>query len=55
MTTLDDILDLAKLLEIEWNGGSIDRGRARELAERLLPQMPELSHTLTCVRNRMVR
>ncbi|HTH15322.1 MAG TPA: hypothetical protein VL974_01605 [Magnetospirillum sp.] len=55
MKTFDDMAQLAKMLEVEFNTGSIDRVRARELAERLLPHHPELHNTLTSVHNRMSR
>ncbi|HLO77575.1 MAG TPA: hypothetical protein VK196_14050 [Magnetospirillum sp.] len=55
MKTFDDMIQLAKMLEIEFQTGSIDRVRARELAESLLPHHPELRNTLTSVRNRMSR
>lgn len=55
MKTIDDMMQLAKLLETEHRSGAIDRVRARELAERLLPHHPELRNTLTSVRNRMSR
>lgn len=55
MKSYDEMVQLAKMLEIEFNTGSIDRVRARELAERLLPHHPELRNTLTSVRNRMER
>ncbi len=55
MKTYDDMVQLAKMLEVEFNTGSIDRVRAHELAERLLPHHPELNNTLTSVRNRMAR
>lgn len=55
MKTFDDMMQLAKMLETEFSTGSIDRVRARELAERLLPHHPELRNTLTSVRNRMAR
>lgn len=55
MNTLQDMLQLAKMLETEWNGGGIDRVRARELAEKLLPHHPEIRNTLNSVRTRMAR
>lgn len=55
MKTFDDMVQLAKMLEGEFHSGSIDRVRAHELAERLLPHHPELRNTLTSVRNRMAR
>jgi hypothetical protein len=55
MRTFDDMVQLAKMLEVEFNTGSIDRVRARELADRLLPHHPELRNTLSSVRNRMAR
>lgn len=55
MKTFDEMTQLAKMLEVEFSTGSIDRVRARELAERLLPHHPELRNTLTSVRNRMSR
>lgn len=55
MTHFDEMVQLAKMLEMEFTTGTIDRVRARELAERLLPQHPELRNTLTSVRNRMAR
>lgn len=55
MAARDDMISLAKILETEWRGGDIDRVRARELADRLLPQMPDMVVTLTNVRNRMSR
>jgi hypothetical protein len=54
MTNHGDMIQLAKMLEVEFTTGSIDRVRAHELAERLLPHYPELRNTLTSVRNRMV-
>ncbi|MEW5729196.1 MAG: hypothetical protein AB1918_15305 [Pseudomonadota bacterium] len=53
MNGFDDMIQLAKILETEWKGGSVDRVRARELASRLMPQMPELRATLTSVHERM--
>lgn len=55
MNTHDDMIQLAQLLESEWKGASIDRKHVRDLAERLLPQHPELRNTLSSVRNRMAR
>lgn len=55
MKNHDDMIQLAKMLEVEFTTGSIDRVRAHELAERLLPHHPELHITLTSVRNRMTR
>lgn len=55
MTHYDEMVQLAQMLEVEFTTGSIDRVRARELAERLLPHHPELRNTLTSVRNRMSR
>lgn len=55
MNTHDDMIQLAQMLESEWNGGKIDRKFVRDLAERLLPHHPELRHTLASVRNRMSR
>lgn len=55
MSSYEEMVQLAKMLEVEFNTGSIDRVRARELAERLLPLHPELRNTLTSVRNRMAR
>lgn len=51
----EQILQLAKMLEAEFRGGPIDRRHARELAESLLPVVPELRSTLTSVRERMRR
>lgn len=55
MNTFHDMIQLAKMLEAEWDGGGIDRARARELAERLLPHHPEIRNTLNSVRARMMR
>lgn len=55
MKTFDDMIQLAKMLEVEFNTGSIDRVRARELADRLMPHHPELRSTLSSVRSRMMR
>lgn len=55
MSTLEDMNQLARMLETEWRGGSIDRVRARELAASLLPRHPEIRHTLTSVFERMNR
>lgn len=55
MNTYNDMIQLAKMLETEWNGGGIDRARARELAEKLLPYHPEIRNTLNSVRARMTR
>lgn len=55
MKTHDDMVQLAKMLEIEFHSGSIDRVRARELADKLLPHHPELHNTLTSVCRRMSR
>ena len=55
MKTFDDMTQLAKMLEVEFHTGSIDRVRARELADKLLPHHPELRNTLSSVRNRMMR
>jgi hypothetical protein len=53
MSTHNDIIQLAQMLETEWKGGTIDRKHVRDLAERLLPHHPELRNTLSSVRNRM--
>lgn len=53
MTGFDDMIQLAKILETEWKGGTIDRARARDLARRLLPHIPEMRATLTSVHERM--
>lgn len=55
MKTFDDMTQLAKMLEIEFSTGTIDRVRARELADKLLPHHPELHNTLTSVHRRMSR
>lgn len=55
MATYEDMKQLAKMLEIEHNNGTIDRVRARELADKLLPHHPELHNTLTSVHRRMSR
>lgn len=55
MNGFDDMIQLAKILETEWKGGGVDRVRARELASRLMPQMPELRATLASVHERMAR
>ncbi|MBC7953489.1 MAG: hypothetical protein H7Z12_16920 [Rhodospirillaceae bacterium] len=55
MATYDDMKQLAKMLETEFNSGTIDRVRARELADKLLPHHPELRNTLTSVHRRMSR
>lgn len=55
MNTYNDMIQLAKMLETEWSGGGIDRVRARELAEKLLPYHPEIRNTLNSVRSRMSR
>jgi hypothetical protein len=55
MANHGDMILLAKMLETEFTTGTIDRVRAHELAERLLPHHPELRNTLTSVRNRMAR
>jgi hypothetical protein len=55
MNANHDMIQLAKMLETEWNGGGIDRARARELAETLLPHHPEIRNTLNSVRARMSR
>ena len=55
MRTDNDMMQLARLLEIEWNGGPVDRVQVRGLAERLLPLHPELRQTLSSIRARMIR
>lgn len=55
MSNIDEMVQLAKMLECEFHNGTIDRVRARELAERLLPLHPDMRNTLTSVRNRMSR
>lgn len=47
--------ELARILEKEWHGQSIDTQRARDLADVLLPQFPELRNTLTHLRARLDR
>lgn len=48
-----DMIRLAKILEHEWRGGTIDRAEAYSLAQRLAPSHPELRHTLSSVQARM--
>jgi hypothetical protein len=55
MKTYDDMKQLAQMLEVEFTTGTIDRVRARELADKLLPHHPELRNTLSSVRARMSR
>lgn len=55
MKSWDDIIQLAKILETEWAGGHIDRTHARQLAEKLLPNHPEIHNTLQSVRRRMTQ
>lgn len=50
-----DMVELARLLELEWRGGRIDRARTARLAESLLPAHPEIKHTLKSVQSRMTR
>lgn len=45
--------ELARILESEWHGQSIDTQRARDLADALLPQFPELRCTLTHLQARL--
>ncbi|MCR6632996.1 MAG: hypothetical protein NVV74_24745 [Magnetospirillum sp.] len=47
--------ELAHMLRDEWQGQGIDCRRALELADGLLPDYPELKHTLTHIRRRMTR
>jgi hypothetical protein len=47
--------ELARILEGEWRGQSIDSQRARDLADVLLPQFPELRNTLTHIQARLGR
>lgn len=55
MSTIEEMNQLAKMLETEWRGGQIDRVRARDLAASLLPRHPEIRHTLSSVYERMSR
>lgn len=55
MKTYDDMKQLAQMLEHEFITGTIDRVRARELADKLLPHHPELRNTLISVCRRMSR
>jgi hypothetical protein len=45
--------ELARMLEGEWHGQTLDPTRARALADTLLPQFPELRCTLTHLRERL--
>ncbi|MBC7905265.1 MAG: hypothetical protein H7Y60_00770 [Rhodospirillaceae bacterium] len=45
--------ELARMLEGEWRGQSLDIQRARTLADSLLPQFPELRCTLTHLQARL--
>lgn len=53
MRAMTEWKELAHILEIEWRGQSIDMNRARILADSLLPQFPELRHTLTHIQARL--
>lgn len=55
METIKDMVTLAKMLEVEFHTGDIDHGKAKLLADKLLPHHPELHSTLNSVRNRMSR
>lgn len=55
MKNYDDMVQLAKMLEVEFCSGTIDRVRARDLAAKLLPHHPELHNILTSVHRRMSR
>lgn len=51
--TMTQWKELARILEGEWRGQVIDAQRARDLAETLLPQFPELRCTLTHLQARL--
>ncbi len=50
-----DMMELARVLELEWRGGRIDRARTARLAESLLPAHPEVMYTLKSVQQRLSR
>lgn len=52
-STMIQCQELAHILEGEWRGQPIDTQRARDLADVLLPQFPELRQTLTHIRARL--
>lgn len=45
--------ELAHSLRTEWEGGPVDRQRMLELANELMPQYPDMRHTLTHLARRM--
>lgn len=51
--TVSEWKELARMLEGEWRGQSLDVQRARTLTETLLPQFPELRCTLTHLQARL--
>jgi hypothetical protein len=53
MTEWNDMIELSRLLEAEFHGKPFDRMRARDLAYTLLPQHPEIRHTLRHVHERL--
>lgn len=44
--------ELVRLLESEWHGQVINRGRLRELASSLLPDFPDMRSTLGSILRR---
>lgn len=45
--------ELAQILRTEWEGGPVDRQRILHLAGELLPQSPDMRHTLAHLTRRM--
>jgi len=45
--------ELAHILRTEWEGGPVDRQRILDLASELLPQSPDMRHTLVHLTRRM--
>jgi len=45
--------ELAHILRTEWEGGPVDRQRILDLAGELLPQSPDMRHTLAHLTRRM--
>lgn len=47
-------LELARLLRAEWHGEGVDAERVRHLADTLLPDNPDMHHTLAHIRQRLL-
>lgn len=48
-------LELARLLRAEWRGEDVDPDRVRHLADTLLPDNPDMRHTLGHIQQRLAR